>query len=151
VTINASLDAIDEVLPFASGEGSSPSWVKRTVAFDDLAAASPTNDIELYSLPAGGMIHAVKLKHSTAFAGGSLSAYVVSVGIAGDLDKYMSGGAFDVFQAVSGTAFQVNSVVGAENNGAAASIRISATATGDDLDAATAGVVDVWLLVSFPV
>lgn len=126
-----------------------PRWRKFTFDYTDLAAAATANDIELYSLPAGGIIHAVKIKHSTAFSGGTLSAYTVSVGIAGNLTKYAS--AFDVFQAVGNTTFQLSNSFGSENHGAATSIRIEATSVGDDLDNATAGEVDVWLLVSVAV
>jgi hypothetical protein len=123
-----------------------PRWKKFTVDYTDLAAAALTNDIEVYSLVAGEIIHGVKIKHSTAFSGGTITDYTVSIGIAGDLVKYAS--AFDVFQAVDNQTFQLSSTFGSENHGAATSIRIAAVAIGDDLDQATDGEVDVWLLVS---
>lgn len=123
-----------------------PWWTKYTVDYSDLAAAATTNNIELFSLPAGGVIHGVKIKHSTAFSGGSISAYTVSVGITGTLAKYAS--AFDVFQAVGNAVQQISSTVGTENHGAATSIKIAATSTTDNLDQATAGSVDVWVLWS---
>lgn len=121
-------------------------WTKYTVTYSDLSAASTTNDVELFSLPAGGVIHGVKIKHSTAFSGGAISAFTVSVGITGTLAKYAS--AFDVFQAVSNTAQQVSSTVGTENHGASTSIKIAATSTGANIDQATAGSVDVWVMWS---
>ena len=121
-------------------------WAKYTVSYSDLSAAATTNDVELFSLPAGGVIHGVKMKHSTAFSGGAISAFTVSIGITGTLAKYAN--AFDVFQAVSNTAQQISSTVGTENHGAATSIKIAATSTGANIDQATAGTVDVWVLWS---
>lgn len=125
-----------------------PKWRKYTIAFGDLATAATTNDIELLSLPARGIIHSVKIKHSASFTGGTISAYTISVGIVGTLNKYAT--AFDVFQAAGDTVFQVSSVVDGEDHGSAASIRIAAISTGDDLDQAAAGSVDVWVLYSVP-
>lgn len=149
-------DSTGRLRPFSGGDslvgggGSAgfefPRWVKATRTYAQLAAAATTNDVEVYSLPAGGVIHAVKIKHSVAFSGGSISAYTVSVGITGNLTKYAS--AFNVFQAVADTTFQLSSSFGSEDHGAATSIRLAATATGDDLDQATQGSVDVWILVS---
>ena len=121
-------------------------WTKYTVSYSDLSAAATTNDVELFSLPAGGVIHGVKIKHSTAFSGGAISAFTVSVGITGTLAKYAS--AFDVFQVVANTTQQISSTVGTENHGAATSIKIEATSTGANIDQATAGSVDVWVMWS---
>ena len=63
------------------------------------SAAATTEDIELYALPAGVSILAVKVKSTTAFSGGTSSAYTLSVGIVGTLAKYHS--AYDVFAAVA--------------------------------------------------
>jgi len=130
------------------GLSSAPIWLKMTKAHTDLQAAALTNDIEILSLPAGAVIHAVRIKQSTAFAGTLISAYTLSVGIVGTLNKYAS--AFDVFQAVADTTFQVSSTVGSENYGAATSIRLAATSVGANLDQSTAGAVDVWILTSQP-
>ncbi len=128
-------------------EGGSPTWVKVTVGYAALAAAALTNDIEVLNLAAAGVIHAVKIKHSASFVGGSISAYTLSVGIVGNLTKYAA--AFDVFQAPGNTVQQLTGTLGTENHGAAVSIRLAATSVGANLNAATAGSVDVWLLVSF--
>lgn len=121
-------------------------WVKVTKTFSDLAAAALTNNIEVYSLPAGGVIHAVKIKHSASFTGGAIATYTLSVGITGTLAKYAA--AFNVFQAPGATVQQISSTVGTENHTAATSIKLAATSTVGTLDAATAGSVDIWLDVS---
>lgn len=123
-----------------------PTWIKVTKTYSDLSAASTTNDVELFSLPAAGIVHMVRIKHSTAFAGGSISAYTVSVGITGNLAKYAS--AFDVFQAVADTTLQLSDGPFTEDAGSATSVRLAATSTSDNLDQATAGSVDVHALVS---
>lgn len=122
-----------------------PVWTKYTVGYAALAAAATTNNIELLSLPAGGIIHAVKIKHSTAFSGGGAASYTVSVGITGTLNKYAA--AFDVFAAVGATVQQLSTTVGTENHGSATSIKIAATCD-VNLDLVTAGSVDVWVLAS---
>lgn len=121
-------------------------WAKYTKTYAQLAVAAMTTDVELLSLPARGVIHAVVIKHSAAFTGGALADYTVSVGVAGNLTKYAS--AFNVFQAPGDTVFQVSNSLFSENYGAATSVRLAAVSTTDDLDEATAGSVDVWVLTS---
>lgn len=132
----------------ATNVGSVPQWVKvgSAIAHTAFQTAATTNSITLFTLVPAGVIQAVKIKHSTAFAGAAITAYTLSVGIGGTVAKYAS--AFDVFQAVSNTAFQLSAVTGSENHGAATPITITATSTGANLSASTAGVVDVWALLS---
>lgn len=139
-------DEIDSLYILQTAVESSPRWTKYTKTYAQLAAASTANDIELFSLAAGEVVHAVKIKHSAAFTGGGASAYTLSVGIAGNLTKYAS--AFNVFQAPGNTVLQLTNVVGTENHGAATSIRLAAVSTGANLDLITAGSVDVWVLTS---
>ena len=124
----------------------SPQWIKVTKSYTDFATAGLTNDIEIYSLPAGAMIHRVIIKHTTAFAGGTISAYTLSVGVASNLVKYAT--AFNVFQAVDGTTLQLSNNLDIENWDAATSIRGAAISVTGLLDAATTGTVEFHLLVS---
>ena len=123
-----------------------PVWRKITVSHTALQTASTANDVELLSLPAAATIHAVIIKHTTAFAGTGVTGYTASIGISGDLTKYAS--AFDVLQATGDTVAQSTNVVDVENFGSATSIRIAATSTGANLDQSTAGSVDVYVLMS---
>ena len=125
-----------------------PRWRKYTVGFADLALDEATKDVELFPLPAGGVVHAVKLKHSEKFEGGAISAYTVSVGIEGDLARYAD--PFDVFQAVDNTAFALEDaeLAGETHASGGTMVRAAAEATGADLDAATQGSLDVWVLWS---
>lgn len=144
----ATLDAAT-LLPTGQLPVEVPRWRKFTIGLAALQAlgAVSTADLEVYSLPAGGTIHSTKVKHFQALASvvGPLTAATASVGKAGNLTKYAT--VFDVFQAVSGTAFGIFGVVGSENHGAATSIRVEIVLTGDTFDNLTAGVIDVWLLV----
>lgn len=137
---------LEEISDFIVSLSGAPAvWLKVEKTFADFAAAATTNDIEIYELPAGARIETIIIKHSTAFAGGSLTSYTISAGIVGTLNKYAS--ALDVFQAVAGNVFEDGDVRGMESFTAATSIRAAATGS-HDLDTATAGAVTFYLLVS---
>lgn len=121
-------------------------WTKYTVPYTSLATAGLTNDIELFALAAKTMIHNVVLKQSTAFSGGLIATYTVSVGITGNLVKYAA--AFNVFQAAGAATFGLNVLPGIENFTGATSIRIAAISTVGNLNSATAGSVDAFVLTS---
>lgn len=123
-----------------------PAWFRVRIDSTDFTDADTAQDIEVYELPTAGVIHAVAICPVTSFTGGSISAYTLSVGITGTLNKYAA--AFDVFQAPGNTVFQISSTTGAENIGTTTSIRVAATSTGDDLANATTGAADVYLLMS---
>lgn len=124
-----------------------PFWRKYTVTHSQFQAAGMSNSVELFVLPAGGIVHAVKIKPSILFAGTGITDYKVSVGITGNLTKYAA--AFDVDAAVSDTNFQLSTTVGGETHAAAGtSIKAAATTTGANLDQSTAGSVDIWVLWS---
>lgn len=129
-----------------SWSGSLPFWTKYTVVYSDLAAAALTNSITLFTLPAGGVIHGVKIKHSTAFSGGSISAYTVSVGIVGNTTKYA--GTFDVFQATGASTYDLTQNFAGESHTATTAIKVEAVSVGANLDQAVAGSVDIWVLFS---
>jgi len=125
--------------------GNIATWTKYTRTYTQLAAAALTNDIQLVSLPARSVLLGVVVKHSVQFTG-AFGDYAVSVGIVGDLDKYAS--AFSVAQVVSNTALMSAGGLFIENAGAATSVRLAATSTVANLNTATTGSVDVWLLTS---
>lgn len=133
------LDPAAEGLPF---------WTKYTVSHTTLRAAAFSSAVVLASLPARGVLHAVQSKHSAAFAGTGITGYTVSVGIVGNSAKYAS--AFNVFQPVSDTTYQLSSGLFSENFGSATSVLLTAESLGATLDQSTAGSVDVWLLTSIP-
>ena len=81
-----------------------------TIPYTDSAfiVASTTANRTLLTLPAGGKILGVTIKHSTAFAGTAVSAVTISVGDTNStFDQYAS--AFDIFQATGATTYQDSS------------------------------------------
>ncbi len=128
---------------------SMPVWTKYTVTHTAMQAAALTNNITLLTLPAKTMIHRVVIKQSTAFAGTLISAYTLSVGIAGTLAKYIA--AYDVFAAVAATTFGASAATIQallENFSTTAAIKVEATAVGANLDQSTAGSADIWVQTS---
>lgn len=121
-------------------------WHKYTVTYTQLSAAALVNDIELFSLPAGALIHNVVIKPQTSFLGGLISAYTLSVGIATNLVKYAA--AFNSFNAPDNTVAQLSTVQGVENFSTATSIRVTAVSVTGLLSTATQGSADIWVLVS---
>lgn len=126
--------------------GAFPQWFKVQVSHTQLQAAALTNNIELYSLPLGGVIHAVHLKQSTAFAGTGITGYTVSVGIAGQAERFAS--LYDVKAAVAATTKQISNVVDSPDNGSATSIKLFAVSVGANLSSSTAGILEIGLLLS---
>jgi hypothetical protein len=127
-------------------ENYSTYWIKITKTHIDFQAAALSKDIEIFSMPAGGMIHGVVMKHSTQFAGGLIQNYTLSVGIQGNLTKYAS--PFLVSTSPNNTNFQVSQTFFSENWGDVTSIRAQAISTGANLDASTQGDVEFFLLIS---
>ena len=123
-------------------------WHKFELRPADLTAAATTRDIHLFTLGTDEIIEKVRIKHSQSFRGGALTAYTVSVGVTGDLAKY--GSAFDVFQEVLTRNQQLSSVLGGLEENDRASLRVQATATGGNLDAATQGVVEIAIETTTP-
>jgi len=122
-------------------------WQSYTFTAAQLAAAALTNTVTLTALPAKTVVHAVVIKHSAAFGGGTIATYTVAVGITGNLAKYAT--AFDVFQAPGASKDQISSGgADIESFTASANLLLTATATGGNLNTATTGSVTVWVLTS---
>lgn len=146
--VNAASPNPGDVLEFDGSEWvptpiSSNGFVQYTKSFSDFSAAANTNSITLFSLPAATIIEQVVIKQSASFTGGTISAYTVSVGISGNDPKYAS--AFDVFQAPGDTVAQLSSSAGFEDFANPVTITITATSTGDTLDNASDGSVDIYV------
>lgn len=126
----------------------SPQWVKvgNGLLYTLFSAAATTKSQTLFALPGGMAIHGMKVKHSVAFVGASVTACTLQVGITGTTNKYLS--AFDCVPAVADTTFGVNFNTGTEAHAASTNILILATATGANLSVLSAGKVDIWALLS---
>lgn len=118
--------------------------LKITLGYAAFAAAATTSEINLgLTLPAGGYVRTVKIKHSTAFSGGAVAACTLQVGITGTANRYAA--AFDVFSAVSATNYQVTNPNLGESHTATTTVKCTLTTTGANTNALTAGSVDVWV------
>jgi len=130
---------------FSQPGGTAPTWVKYTKAYSDFSDAGIFKEIALYTLPAAGIVHAVKIKHSTAFSGGGAAVATIEVGLAGNTDNYAA--AFDVFQAVAADVFQYTAVNMSENHTATTGITV--TLRSDvALNTLSAGSVTIYILMS---
>jgi hypothetical protein len=121
-----------------------PIWHKYTISESAFTAASSTENIELFQLPAKASIHNIIIKHTTSFTGGSVTSFTLSVGVSGNLTKYAS--AYDVFQATGASNHQASNTFDMENYGAATSIRLTAVSAGGNVADVTAGTVEVYVL-----
>jgi hypothetical protein len=113
-----------------------PRWRKYTKTYSQLSVAGLTNDIEVFSLPAKGVIQAMQIVATTAFSGGTIATYTLSIGISGNLVKYCTGFSLSQPQVIGGI----------ESTSGATSIKLAAISTVGLLNAATAGSADVYVL-----
>lgn len=120
-------------------------WTKYTLTEAAFTAAAMNESVTLFTLPAGGVIHGVKIKHSTAFSGGGAAVVTISVGIVGNTTKYAS--AFDVFQATGATVYQLSTTAGGESHAAPTAI-VAELVSDVNVGDLTAGSVDIWVLTS---
>ena len=124
-----------------------PTWYRVTATHTNLGAAAMSNTITGLVVPADTVVHGAKAVVTTLFSGGGIVAYSLSAGKTGNNTAYLS--------TVSGTAL-VNTVYVGPNpytldglsHTATNNLTISANCTGANLNAATAGVVEVWYLLS---
>lgn len=121
-------------------------WTKYTKAYTDFSTAATSIELSLATLSAAEVVHGVIVKHSTAFSGGSITSYEVSVGPSGDATKYVD--SFDVDQTVASSAFLNTTLMEVEDFAATSILAVQAVTVGDDLDQAAAGSVDIWVLSS---
>lgn len=125
-----------------------PGWLKLSVVHTQFQVAALTQNISLYSLPAGGLIHGVKLKQSVAFAGAGITSYSLALGFVGALDDLLIDYPVNVGPAAD--VFAISATFDSRDHSAPVDVRIRATAVGVNLDQSTAGAADIWLLISRP-
>lgn len=104
--------------------------------------AFTTGDVTIATLPAGAIVREFRLKHTASVTGGTLSA-VTARGLTSNTNY--GGAALDVFQAPSNTALTTDVTPRPENFATTTDLKVHFVSTGDNLAAATAGSVTVWL------
>lgn len=126
-----------------------PRWKKFTVRYTDFAQAATVFQIALYTLKPMEFVHAVKIIPTTDFSGGLIATYTLAVG--GDAGNEVFCVAKDVFTGNT-TATDLTSALGVgqgiQNVSGNSFVTIDATSTVADLDQATQGEADVYLLIS---
>lgn len=131
---------------YLADKTTNPTWTKYTVAYTDLSTAGVTNNITLFTLPIKGYIHDVKIVPTTAFSGGLIATYTLSVGIAGNLAKYAA--IVDVFTGNITSNLIHTPLAGLESTSGTTAIKVSAISTVANLSSATAGSADIFVLTS---
>ncbi len=118
-------------------------WVKITKDYIDFATAGLTNTISIYTPADNETIHAVILNNSAAFTGGLIATYTISVGY----------GAAHTMLLLDASVFTVPVNASVSNFSplyilqSSADVNATAISTVGNLNAATNGSVDIYLLV----
>lgn len=125
-----------------------PVWQKFSISHTLFTATMNQNIGPGPALPARSVVLATKIKHSAAFVGGSLATVTISIGDTGSIAKYHD--PFDILQAPGDTVMSVEAKAGVESETSATGILANFISTGDNLNAATQGDVDFWILFAVP-
>lgn len=123
---------------------SAPRWVPVTKSYTDFSTAGLTSTIDIYTLPAKGCVHAIQIYASTLFSGGIIATYTLSVGKTGDPVYYVT--AKNVF--TGAPLPQTTFVFLVDSMTATTTMTATAISTVGNLNAATAGSVTFYLLLS---
>jgi len=140
-----------------------PRWIFKQVDFGDMTAAATADTFTLWTLPANTMIHDIVGTVVTAWAGGSISAAVASVGTNGGAANDLT--LDDNFFSVA-TVYELHDATASGGKGAllfdatdkfapymavaAATVELQMDLTGDNHANATAGQARIYALVSQP-
>ena len=119
-----------------------PNYLKiGDVNYRDLNTASTTQNINIYSLPAGYEISDVWRRVTVAFVGAGVTALSLELGVSGESSKY--GFAQDML--TTGRKASENKDI--ESDTVATDILAAFTATGANLDQLTAGQVEIYATI----
>lgn len=119
-----------------------PTWRKFAVGFADLQVASTSKQLTVASMAAGTVVHAAEIRVTTALAGTSISALTLSLGRTGATTAFV--GAFTGLALGNGTYGGTSF----ESSASAVDLVLEALATGANLSALNAGVIEVHALLS---
>jgi len=151
------------VAPLEAQASNVPHWIMKQVDFGDMTAAATADTFTLWSLPTNTMIHDIVGTVVTAWAGGSISAAVASVGTNGgaandltlDDNFFGTGARYELHDATAnggkGTLlFDATDKFAPHFITSATTIEIQMDLTGDNHVNATAGRARIYALVSRP-
>lgn len=129
-----------------SGTAYQPTWTTHTLTFSDFNQATSTAQATVANLVNRGLVHAYNAKHTTAFAGGSITDVKLNFGTSTTVDYFI--GNFDVDQAVTDTAYYIGQGLDLLSFTNTTSLLATLSCTGANADSLTAGVVEISLLRS---
>ncbi len=138
--IQASLKAQASYIPTQSVAH----WVKITKFYTDFATAGATNAITVYTLPAKTSILGSQAYVQVPFAGGTIATYTISVETDGAIPIHQAVNAF-TGNTFSGSVTPIQLVGSMTGN---TTITATGVSTVGLLNAATAGTVEIYLLIS---
>lgn len=125
--------------------GLSPQWVKYTVTHNQLQAPGLTSSFNLLNLM-NQVVHGTIIKNTQQGAGLGITSYKVSLGTDDGSEGFARD--HDLFEAPASDAQTVTNVLSAPRIGPLITVKVYAESTGANLDQSTAGVFDVYLLLS---
>jgi hypothetical protein len=111
-------------------------------AFQTPSTTAPPN-AQNFAIPQAGVILYAKVHHTTAFSGGTIASMTVSVGKLGGSNTFVTP-AFNVFQAAGDTTLQETFAI-PSGQISPWGITVTFTSTVGNVNAATAGSVDIYL------
>tara|TARA_R110000803_G_C11989495_1_gene321973 strand:- start:30821 stop:31276 length:456 start_codon:yes stop_codon:yes gene_type:complete len=117
-----------------------PTWQPFQYSSGDLSASVSSASFTIFKLPPAGVVYAIKIKHTEAF---NASTYTVSVGITGEVDRYIA--ATDVTTAPSGTGFVLASTLFDAINDVTATPIVLAAVSSDILSQVSLGKLSIWI------
>lgn len=119
-----------------------PGWQSVTVSYSQLSTAATSNQVSLFSVPAGSMLTGLVVKHAQAFAGTSITDVYVQAGISGTYDKFID--YFDVYQAVADQSFKSSIVNYIGSWASATTVYLQAISVGANLSSLSQGSVTIF-------
>ena len=143
-SLNNVIETVDNVLSIAAQvEAATLSTFQSvTVSYTQLQTAGLTNAIQLFSLPANTILKNLVVKHSTAFAGPSITDVYCQIGVSGNYTKFIPN--FDIYQAVADQTFD-NAILGFVGSFANPTpVYLNGISVGANLSALSAGSVTVY-------
>lgn len=140
------IETVDNIVSIASQieeiVANANPFLKVTMSYTQFQTAATSNAVAAFSIPAGNILKNVIFKHTTAFAGTSITAVSAQLGTSGTPDQIIPD--FDVLQAVSDSAFD-NVFSGFVGSFASPTpILVNLISTGANLSALTTGSLDIY-------
>lgn len=141
-SLGNSIETVDNIQSVASQiAGLTSKFQQVTVLFSQLQAAALSNNIALFTIPAGSILKNVIIKHSQAFTGGSISAVQAQIGPSGSFQEFIQG--LDIFQAIGDQVFDNAGLDFIGSFASVTTIYLNAVAIGANLSALTQGSLTV--------